>query len=81
MSSEETSRYGIAVLNGDIVTDFEEKPKHSKSNIVNAGIYIFKKETIELFSGEAIETDLLPKLAKIKQLVGYFTMKQYQHFT
>ncbi|MBI2576659.1 hypothetical protein HYV84_05580, partial [Candidatus Woesearchaeota archaeon] len=47
---------------------------------VNAGIYIFKPEVFELFSGAAsLEKDLFPKLAKMKQLVGFFTRGAYLH--
>jgi len=81
MSRKETTRYGTAILDGDLVVDFLEKPKVAKSNIVNAGIYIFRKEVKELFSRQPIEIDLLPKLAKIKQLLGYFTMDDYLYFT
>ena len=81
MSRDKPSDYGNAVLDGDLIIDFQEKPKKSTSNIVNAGIYIFKKEVFELFdSASSIEKDILTKLARIKQLVGYFTMGEYRHF-
>ncbi len=51
------------------------------SNVVNAGIYIFKPEVFELFSGvSSLEKGLFPKLARIKQLVGFFTHGEYVHF-
>ena len=81
MSRDKPSDYGNAVLDGDLIVDFQEKPKKATSNIVNAGIYIFKKEVFELFdNASSIERDVLPKLARIKQLVGYFTMGGYRHF-
>lgn len=80
MSSKETSRYGVAIMDGELVVDFEEKPKHGRSNIVNAGVYIFKKEVYELMTKSPIEVDLLPKLAKIKQLHGFFAMGDYLYF-
>ncbi len=81
MSRAKPSEYGAAVLDGDLVVDFQEKPKKSETHIVNAGIYIFKPEVFELFSKDtiSIERDLLPRIARIKQLVGYFTHGEYFH--
>jgi len=80
MSSDETSDYGTAVLDGDLIVDFEEKPKKAASHIVNAGIYIFKKEFFELIkSSLSLEKDLFPQIAKLKQLIGFFTHGEYQH--
>ena len=77
MTREKTSSYGTAILDGDLIVDFEEKPRHYSTN---AGIYIFKPEIFELF-GDAIslEKDLFPKLARMKQLVGFFTYGEYLH--
>ncbi len=81
MTREKTSSYGIAILDGDLVIDFQEKPRHYSTNIVNAGIYIFKPEIFELFEGAtSLEKEVFPKLAKIKQLVGFFTYGEYVHF-
>ncbi len=79
MSSPKPGKYGTAVLEGDLVTDFTEKPKTPQSNIINAGIYIFKPEVFGMMKG-SIERNLLPRLAKKRQLVGYFTMGEYLHF-
>jgi len=82
MSIEKPSKYGNAVLDGDLVIDFQEKPKSIASNVVNAGIYIFKPEVFELFENvHSLERDLFSKLAKIKQLVGFFTHGEYRHFS
>jgi len=81
MTREKTSNYGIAILDGDLIVDFQEKPRHYSTNIVNAGIYIFKPEVFELFDDvSSLEKDLFPKLAKIKQLIGFFTYGEYVHF-
>ena len=82
MTREKTSSYGTAILDGDLIVDFQEKPKHYSTNIVNAGIYIFKPEVFELFEDLAsLEKDLFPKLARIKQLIGFFTYGEYIHIT
>lgn len=81
MSTEKPSKYGNAILDGDLIIDFQEKPKSVSSNVVNAGIYIFKPEVFELFENvHSLERDLFPKLARIKQLVGFFTHGEYVHF-
>ena len=80
MTRENTKSYGTAILDGDLIIDFVEKPKHNSTNIVNAGIYIFKPEIFELFQhSNSLEKDLFPKLAKLKQLAGFFTYGEYLH--
>jgi len=80
MTREKASSYGTAILDGDLIVDFQEKPKHYSTNIVNAGIYIFKPEIFELFENvNSLEKDLFPKLARMKQLVGFFTYGEYLH--
>lgn len=80
MTREKASNYGTAILDGDLIVDFQEKPKHYSTNIVNAGIYVFKPEVFELFEDSvSLEKDLFPKLARIKQLVGFFTYGEYLH--
>ena len=80
MTREKASSYGTAILDGDLIVDFQEKPKHYSTNIVNAGIYVFKPEIFELFEGAvSLEKDLFPRLARLKQLVGFFTYGEYLH--
>ncbi len=83
MTREKPSQYGTAILDGDLIIDFQEKPKYYSTNIVNAGIYIFKPEIFELFENEkyfSLEKSLFPKLARMKQLAGFFTYGEYRHF-
>ena len=80
MTREKIAGYGTAILDGDFIVDFQEKPKQSSTNIVNAGIYIFKPEIFELFeNASSLEKDLFPKLARMKQLAGFFTYGEYEH--
>jgi NDP-sugar pyrophosphorylase family protein len=80
MTRDKSSDYGTAILDGDLVIDFQEKTKELSSHIVNAGIYIFKPEVFELISGDSLEKGLFSKIAKIKELVGFFTYGEYLHF-
>jgi glucose-1-phosphate thymidylyltransferase len=43
---EKAKRFGVIEMNGDKIAGFEEKPEHPKSTLVNAGAYIFPKESI-----------------------------------
>ncbi|MDP2750160.1 MAG: sugar phosphate nucleotidyltransferase [Nanoarchaeota archaeon] len=81
MSREKVDKYGTAVMDGDLVVDFEEKPSEARSHVVNAGIYVFKPQIFNLFdnSTSSIEKNIIPKLAKMKQLLGYFTNGEYIH--
>ncbi|MBR9705861.1 hypothetical protein GOV14_02385 [Candidatus Pacearchaeota archaeon] len=80
MTRPDTAGYGTAILDGDFVIDFQEKPEQSSTNIVNAGIYCFKPEVFELFENvNSLERDLFSKLARVKQLVGFFTYGEYLH--
>jgi NDP-sugar pyrophosphorylase family protein len=80
MTREKAKEYGTAILDGDLIIDFREKTSEISSHIVNAGIYIFKPEIFEMIQGISLEKDLFPRLAKIKELVGFFTYGEYEHF-
>ncbi|AEH24937.1 sugar phosphate nucleotidyltransferase [Pyrococcus yayanosii] len=41
-------RYGVVLLEGDRVIDFEEKPATPKSTLVSTGLYIFPEDVMEL---------------------------------
>ncbi len=45
---EEAGRFGIMITDGDArITEFEEKPKHPRSNLASMGIYIFNWKTLK----------------------------------
>jgi glucose-1-phosphate thymidylyltransferase len=45
------SRFGVASVDGSgLVTDFEEKPEHPKSNLVSTGIYIIPRSSLGLIN-------------------------------
>lgn len=80
MTREKIEGYGTAILDGDLIVDFQEKPKQSSTNIVNAGIYILKPEVFEMLEdAHNLEKDLFSKLARMKQLTGFFTYGEYEH--
>jgi len=44
ISVDDPSHFGVAEVEGNVVTGIEEKPESPKSNLANAGIYIFTSE-------------------------------------
>jgi len=66
---------GIAVIDdNELIVEFEEKPLKPKTNLANAGIYIFKTSIFKNLSLNKnrlldIGIDLLPKL--VNQMKGY----------
>ncbi len=79
ISTPEPGSYGCAILDGDMVIEFNEKS--TKTNIINAGIYVMKPNMFLIYDNKtkSLENDLLPKLAKINHLQGYFTHGKYYH--
>ncbi|MDP2907405.1 MAG: nucleotidyltransferase family protein [Nanoarchaeota archaeon] len=80
ISSTSPHKRGAAILEGTTIIDFREK-QETKSNIVNAGIYILKLKVFEYFdkNTKSLELDIFPKLAKDKQLQGFFTYGKFIH--
>ncbi len=73
--------YGVALLNGNRIITFVEKPDkaHAPSNLISAGIYIMEPEVLDIVpNGYAkIEYDIFPKLAKEDRLYGYHFSGEY----
>ena len=74
-SVEKPGSWGVANLQGSLVTSYKEKPvkNTSASHLVNAGIYVCEPELFNYISKSAVrlEQEVLPKLVSAKQLVGY----------
>ncbi len=70
-------RYGVAVIEDDNrIVDFIEKPSKNKvrSNLVNAGIYVFEPEVLKYFPDKTpskLAKDVIPKLVKDGVIYGY----------
>jgi mannose-1-phosphate guanylyltransferase len=59
------SACGVVEVVGDVVTGFEEKPAHPRSDLANAGLYAFHPDVLTLIEGtppKDIGFDLLPGL-------------------
>jgi D-glycero-alpha-D-manno-heptose 1-phosphate guanylyltransferase len=72
-SIPDASRYGLLKMDGEKIIGFEEKKSSAKEGLINAGVYLFRKDLLEeLMLGESfsLERDVFPLLLK-KRLFGY----------
>jgi len=76
-SVDNPHRYGVAVVDDDgKVIDFVEKPSENqvKSNLVNAGIYVFEPEVLKYFPSKTpskLANDVIPRLVKEGVIYAY----------
>jgi NDP-sugar pyrophosphorylase family protein len=72
---DDPSQYGVAMLDGNKIMRFVEKPKpeDAPSRLINAGLYILEPEILRLVPEgfSMIEQDVFPKLAREGELYGY----------
>ncbi|MBI5061145.1 MAG: NTP transferase domain-containing protein [Candidatus Aenigmarchaeota archaeon] len=72
VTSSDPQGLGVAKINGNVVTEFVEKPKKAKSNLVNAGFYIIEPELLRSMpKGRFMLEDFFNQLAKKGQLSGF----------
>jgi glucose-1-phosphate cytidylyltransferase len=66
------ARFGGLIFNGDLVTEFTEKPQVGEGWI-NGGFMVFEPEVFNYLGDDesSLETDALEKLATDKQLVAF----------
>ncbi|VVC03267.1 Bifunctional protein GlmU [Candidatus Burarchaeum australiense] len=78
--ASEASRFGIAIMDGDRVKKFVEKPSSPlKSNLANAGYYVLEREEIEQIPQRKVkvEESIFPRLAEQGRLAGYIYKPKY----
>jgi len=78
---DDPSNFGVAVMNGNRITHFVEKPAKDSapSKLINAGVFIIEPEMIEYIPDgfSLIEQDVFPKLVKFDNLIGYVFSGQW----
>ena len=84
---EEASRFGVLAINSkNRVTSFVEKPAEPPSNLVNMGVYLFKREVLDEAlwqdrqdpdSAHDFGKNIIPKLIKSKARVFAFPYTGY----
>ncbi|OHA49524.1 MAG: hypothetical protein A2991_04225 [Candidatus Terrybacteria bacterium RIFCSPLOWO2_01_FULL_58_14] len=72
----EPKNYGVAVMDGQRIREFVEKPEHPPTNLISSGLYLFTPEVFAYhdFSRPKfamLEHDLFPKLAAEGKLHGF----------
>jgi NDP-sugar pyrophosphorylase family protein len=78
---DDPSKFGVALMNGNkIITFIEKPPKDSApSKLINSGVFKIEPEILkyvpEGFS--LMEQDVFPKLAKNDNLIGYIFSGQW----
>ncbi len=74
-SVDKSSDWGVVNLKGSSIVEFSERPeeKSNISHLINAGIYVMDPGIFEYIkpASRSLEIDVLPKLAKEKNLSGY----------
>ncbi|ARM76339.1 sugar phosphate nucleotidyltransferase [Acidianus manzaensis] len=59
---EDPRRYGVLLTEDEKITEIIEKPKNPISNLINAGVYVFNKDILDLIHGESISKSFIPKI-------------------
>lgn len=73
-SVEKPSMWGVAVIEGNRIKDFVEKPQtKTRSHLINAGIYVLSPEVFKYIDPKStrLEKDLFPRLASEGKLYAY----------
>ncbi|MBU1199121.1 MAG: nucleotidyltransferase family protein [Nanoarchaeota archaeon] len=80
-TAEDPSSYGVAVMNGNRIMTFIEKPnkKAAPSNLISAGLYIFEPEVLKMVPEgfSMVENYVFPRLASNDKLLGYVFSGQW----
>lgn len=77
----EVGRFGVAKMEGNLITEFIEKPERGKapSNLANAGYYVLEPEVISNipYSKTKTENTIFPRLAREGELAGLVYSLRY----
>jgi NDP-sugar pyrophosphorylase family protein len=81
-SVSDPTKYGVARLKGQKITEFVEKPKlkDAPSNLINAGVYLLSPKVLDLIPNKVfsmIETEVFPKLIEEDEFYGYVMEGQW----
>jgi mannose-1-phosphate guanylyltransferase len=70
---KEPEHYGVAMLKGEKIIGFLEKPKEAQSNLINAGVYIIEPGFLEELPKENVFMieNVFENVAKEGRLFGY----------
>ncbi|MCR4278929.1 MAG: nucleotidyltransferase family protein [bacterium] len=80
------SDYGVAEMEGDLITRFHEKPEFPPSDLISSGLYILNPSIFHILNSTfqippprflMFEKDLFPQLASSRRLVGCTLLGQW----
>ncbi len=80
---EEVKHFGVVVTDGNAkVVEFQEKPplEEAKSNLVNTGIYVFKKEIFDYIPADTFydfAKNVFPALFENNEVINTHVLKEY----
>jgi NDP-sugar pyrophosphorylase family protein len=78
---DDPSNYGVALMNGNKIIAFVEKPskENAPSKLINSGVFLIEPELVKYIpEGYSLfEQDVFPKLAKNDNLIGYIFSGQW----
>ncbi|MGV8171494.1 MAG: nucleotidyltransferase family protein [Candidatus Woesearchaeota archaeon] len=78
---DDPSKFGVALMNGNKITTFIEKPSKDTalSKLINSGVFIIEPEILKYIPDgfSLMEQDVFPKLAKNDSLIGYIFSGQW----
>jgi D,D-heptose 1,7-bisphosphate phosphatase len=67
----DASRSGVVTVEGDHVTTFQQRPPGGAPGIINAGVYLFRRELLDALRPVcSLEADILPGIAAAGGLRG-----------
>jgi NDP-sugar pyrophosphorylase family protein len=78
---DDPSNYGVALMNGNKIITFVEKPskENAPSKLINSGVFLIEPEIVKYIPEgfSLFEQDVFPKLAKSDNLIGYIFSGQW----
>jgi mannose-1-phosphate guanylyltransferase / phosphomannomutase len=78
---DDPSKYGVALMNGNKIITFVEKPSRDSapSKLINSGVFIIEPEIVSYIPDgfSLMEQDVFPKLARNDNLIGYIFSGQW----
>ncbi len=77
-TTDAPKKWGVAIVNGDKIIKFAEKPKKVESYLVSTGIFISEPEIFDVH-GNSLEYDIFPRLAETEKLTGFVISGKCRH--
>ncbi len=70
-TTDRPSLFGVVRMHGNLITDFEEKPKIKEARLFNSGLCVFEPDVMKYIKGRMMIEELFKQLVKDRQLSGF----------